>query len=388
MSSMPIRTSERSREENLARKHESTEENHGIFWKPRHYAVSKRPTRSFPCFRASVPKLLLIAPIACVATACGGEQERPSELDVVRVGRSNLLTNAPIVLGDAAGDFAREGVRLEYVEIPAVTVQALPGLADGSVDVVASVMSIGLINAIGGGAHFRIVADRGYLARTACEAFGIVGRKGLFGDKPVDASVLRGARVSTNAVGQSGYLMSKFLGRHGLSLSDVKLERMPANTEPTAMDNGTLDIVSRGDPQLHAMLSSGHRLLAGASTLAPGQSIAVLVYGPTLLSRDRELGLRFMKGYLRAVRRFMQGKTADNVRKISSRLGVDSADLVKMCWPSTRPDGSVSRETLVDYQRWAVGTGSLDRTIEPSLLVDTTFASQASRALDAEAAGR
>jgi ABC-type nitrate/sulfonate/bicarbonate transport system substrate-binding protein len=325
---------------------------------------------------------ILLLSLAGVA-ACSPEPQQ-KQPDVVRVARSTLLTNAPLAIGDEEGDFAREGIRLEFIEVPSVTTQALPPLQSGEVDVLSSVISIGLLNGVGGGATFKIVADRGYIDPAACEPWGIVGRKSLFGNKALDADLLRGTRVSTNAVGQSGYLMSRFLGKYGLTLKDVEVVRLPPNVEPQAMENGTVDIVTRGDPHMHNLLAQGHRLLAGATTIAPGTHLAVLVYGPSLLTKNRELGERFMRGYLRAARRYNKGATPRNVSIVSRRLGLDSASLWSMCWPTTRPDGAVSANALAEYQEWAMKSGELASIIDASLMIDSTFATKAAAYLAAE----
>lgn len=304
------------------------------------------------------------------------------QLDIVKVARSTLLTNAPLAIGDEEGDFAREGIALQYVEVPSLTTQSLPSLQSGDIDVLSSVVSIGLINAIAGQATFRIVADRGFVDPRGCETFGIVGRRAHFGDRPINASALRGTRVSTNAVGQSGYLMSRFLALHGLKLSDIEVVRLPPSVEPTAMDKGTIDVVTRGDPHLTSMLARGHRLLAGATTISPGSHLAVLVYGPSLLERNRDLGLRFMRGYLNAVRRYNGGRTERNAGIVSRRLGLDSAALLKMCWPAARADGAINRASLIDYQKWAAEGGELARVIDPEMLVDPEFATRATAQLD------
>ena len=332
--------------------------------------------------------LLALAATCIVAGGCSPESDAPKSLQTVKVARSAFLTNAPILLGDREGYFAQEGIHLSYVDQPNNSVQTLPGLDHGDVDVVASVVSIGLINAIAVGASVRIVADRGYLAPNACESFGIVGRRTLFEDKPLTAQLLKGARVATNPVGQSGYLTELFLKRYGLSLKDVKIIRLPATAEGQAMDDGSLDIASRGDPFLFGLLRRGHRMLAGAGELSPGTHLAVLVYGPTLLVRDRDLGLRFMRAYLRSVRKYQEGHTPHNVATISSALGLDTSDVGKMCWPTTRSDGSVNLESLNEYQKWAVKTGEFSNPVEPANLVDMDFATKAWATVSAESAKR
>lgn len=327
---------------------------------------------------------LALGATCLVAGGCSSASDAPKPFQTVKVARSAFLTNAPILLGDREGYFAQEGIQLAYLDQPNNSVQTLPGLDHGDVDVVASVVSIGLINAISVGASVRIVADRGYLAPDACETFGIVGRRSLFGDKPVTAQLLKGARVATNPVGQSGYLTDLFLRRYGLSLKDVKIIRLPANAEGQAMDDGSLDVVARGDPFLFGLKRRGHRVLAGAGELSPGTHLAVLVYGPTLLVRDRDLGLRFMRAYLRSVRKYQEGHTPHNVAAISAALGLDTADVGRMCWPTTRADGAINLGSLNDYQKWAVQTGEFSNAVEPEKLVDLEFARKAWATVSAE----
>ena len=321
------------------------------------------------------------AAAACALAACTQEPPKPAEPDIVKVARSTLLTNAPLAIGDEEGIFARENIRLEYIAVPGVTVQSLPALQQGDIDVLSAVMSIGLVNGVGSGATFRIVADRGYVDPTGCEPFGIIGRKTLFDGRTVDASLLRGRRVSTNEVGQSGYILSKYLERFGLTLGDMKLVRLPPSVEPQAMDVGNVDIVTRGDPHFYNMMSQGHRLLAGAREVSPETHLAVLVYGPTFLGEKRDVGRRFMKAYLAAVRQYNEGPTPRNVEIVSRRLGMESDALKEMCWPTTREDGRINTRSLTDYQEWAVRSGNLDKVIPPEQLVDTTFAAGARKEL-------
>lgn len=330
----------------------------------------------------------ILAGILAGVVACSTQRDASKQLQIVKVARSAFLTNAPIMLGDAEGYFAQEGIRIDYVDQPNNSVQTLPGLDHGDVDVVAAAISIGLVNAVAVGASIRIVADRGYLEPSGCEAFGIVGRRSLFGDKTVTAEMLKGVRVATNPVGQSGYLAELYLRRYGLTLKDVKVVRLPASAEGQAMDDGAVDLVARGDPFLFGLKQRGHRVLARAEELSPGTHLAVLVYGPSLLVRDRELGLRFMRAYLRSVRKYQEGHTPHNIAVISSALKLDSSDVAKMCWPTTREDGAINLASLSDYQKWAVGTGEFSNLVEPENLVDMEFAAKAWETIKSERATR
>lgn len=325
---------------------------------------------------------------AMLLVACTRGADKPKELQPVKVAKSAFLTNAPIIIGNAAGFFTNEGIQLDFVDLPNTSVQSLPALERGDVDVVSAAVAIGFFNAVASGTDLRIVADRGHFEPRGCESFGIVGRRSLFGDRPVGGAQLRGRRFSVNALGQTGYLAARFLKQYGMDLSDVNVVRIPATAERHALDAGTIDVVARGDPFFYHMMQGGHRLLAGGNAVAPGSHLAVLVFGPRLLRHDRELGQRFMIAYLRSVRKYNEGATMSNLTAISRGLGVDTAELRRMCWPATRADGAVNMRSLIDYQQWGLEIGQLARILDSTQVADPSFASQAARTLDAETRGR
>jgi ABC-type nitrate/sulfonate/bicarbonate transport system substrate-binding protein len=333
----------------------------------------------------SAPNVLLAATLL---VACSRAADKPRELQPVKVAKSAFLTNAPIIIGDAAGYFTREGIRLEFVDLPSTSVQALPALARSDIDVVSSAVAVGFFNAVSKGTDLRIVADRGHFEPRGCESFGIVGRRSLFGERPVGAAQLRGRRFAVNAVGQTGYLAARFLKQYGLDLSQVKVVRIPATAERNALDAGTIDVVARGDPFFFHLMQGGHRLLAGGNAVSPGSHLAVLVFGPSLLRHDRELGQRFMNAYLRSVRTYNKGATTSNLTAISRGLGIDTAELRRMCWPATRADGAVNMRSLIDYQQWGREIGQLTKILDSTQVADPTFARRAAQTLAVEAGTR
>jgi ABC-type nitrate/sulfonate/bicarbonate transport system substrate-binding protein len=327
---------------------------------------------------------LTIPLVGALIVACNPNADKPRELQTVKVARSAFLTNAPIFVGEDAGYFAREGIRLEFVDLASTSVQSLPALDRGDVDVVSGAVAIGFFNAVAAGTDVRIVADRGHFEPLGCESFGIVGRKSLFGDRPLDAAQLRGRKFAVNELGQTGYLASRFLNKYGLDLSDIKVVRIPATAERHALDAGTIDVVARGDPFFFHLMEGGHRLLAGGNAVAPGSHLAVLEFGPTLLRRNPGLGHRFMVAYLRSVRKYNEGPTAGNLSAIGRGLGIDTADLRRMCWPATRADGAVNMRSLIDYQEWGRRIGQISRILDATEIADPTFARRAAQVLDAE----
>jgi ABC-type nitrate/sulfonate/bicarbonate transport system substrate-binding protein len=115
--------------------------------------------------------------------------------------------------------------------------------------------------------------------------------------------------------------------------------------------------------------------------IVPGAQLATIVYGPTLLEKNRDAGVRFLVAYLQGVRQYNRGKTPRNVEIISKETGLD-ADLVReACWETIRGDGKINVEGVLDYQRWAVRKGLLDAIVPAEKFWDPSFVEAANKIL-------
>jgi NitT/TauT family transport system substrate-binding protein len=114
--------------------------------------------------------------------------------------------------------------------------------------------------------------------------------------------------------------------------------------------------------------------------LADAES-AVMVFGPRLLGTNAEVGTRFMVAYLRAVRRYNEGKTDQNVAILSQYTQLDPALLRQMCWPAIRNDGSLNVDSILDFQTWATRKGLVPTPVTAEQLIDTSFTDAANARL-------
>ena len=324
----------------------------------------------------------LAAAVLVAAVACTPDSPaRPS--DIVRIVARGSLTNGALMVGEAEGDFAREGITLQYMDSPSTSVQALPLLEREAVDVLAGAPGAGFYAAVALGARSRMVADRGHVEPRGCEFNAIVGSKSAFQSNSPGANEIRGKKFSINSPGSAAYMVDAYLDRFGLTTSDIEEVKLSQVLEVQAIATGAVDAMHAAEPYMSAMTSEGHRILAKGSELVPGMHIGSLIYGPSLTVKNRDLGKRFMRAYLVGARRFAEGATPRNVEIIVKATGFDRKALENACLPSISINGTLDLPWLLDFQKWAVKKGHLDKVLGIDAGVDTTFAAEAVRELAA-----
>ncbi len=320
--------------------------------------------------------------ILCALAACSGKGDRKN-LETVRISARTLLSTSPIFIADREGFFADEGIQLEFVEAPGRSVQALPLLAQGRIDVLSASLSAGLFSAARKDSSIRLVADRGHVSERGCEFDALVGRAAVFSTDSPRPSELKGKRFSINDAVPGEYIVDRFLASRGLTQKDITSTKLTEVLEPQALRSGAVDVAHVSEPFLTSTIESGQRIIGKASEYAPGMQLAVLMFGPGLIQKNRALGNRFMFAYLRGVEQFNKGLTSRNVAIISERMAFDTALLRKTCMPSIRPDGRLDRASLDDFQKWALQKGYIDELVPLNQVVDSTFASNAAMRLRA-----
>ena len=122
-------------------------------------------------------------------------------------------------------------------------------------------------------------------------------------------------------------------------------------------------------------------MIASASKHVPGMQFGVLVYGPTMMVTRRDVGMRFMKAYLRGVQTLRTGLTPRNIDIIARRSHFPAEGIRKICLPVVNPDGAVDYPSILDFQKWLVAGGNLSEVVRPEALVDMTFARTAAKEL-------
>jgi NitT/TauT family transport system substrate-binding protein len=171
-------------------------------------------------------------------------------------------------------------------------------------------------------------------------------------------------------------------------MADVTFVNLPDNVTVQALEDGSVDAMFATEPRLTPSLHRGNRLIASSNKYVPGLQYGIVVFGPSLLVTNRDLGQRFINAYLRGVRQYNQGKTERNL-EIIGRRGLVSADTARtLCFAPIRSNGSIDIPSLLDFQKWGVEQGHQIRTLSEAELSDQEFVRKASATLDSEVAAR
>jgi NitT/TauT family transport system substrate-binding protein len=325
-------------------------------------------------------------------TACGGNTggiesfgtetgtvEPSQEMTTLAINASAVTSYAPIFIAEAEGYFEDVGIQLEYITLNR-SIDAVAPLLTGDIDIYASSFNAGILNVLGQEDGVKVVADRGHISPDdECAYIGLLFNKELYASgaltEPAD---LAGRNVASSTTAVTGYILSEYLAQAGLSLDDVTIVDLPSASLVDSMENGTVDVISNVEPRLTQLVDAGNAVLAvEGSDVVGNLQTSLLVFGGTLLGENREVGVRFLTAYLRAVQQYNQGKTDRNVEILAEYTGESEEALRTACWASISSDGWIDFDSAVTgFQQWNIDQGLLDQAItedqfwDPSLLED------------------
>lgn len=315
----------------------------------------------------------LAATALALITACTAEPSRQpaAERVKVRVASQSYISHSPLFIGIDDSIFATHGLEIEVV--PLMGTEALPLLLAGEVDAITATLSPGALNAMAAGQSIRIVAARGVFTPERCSVMSIsqstevsrrTGRKTISIDKDLAMQ----------------FLVEESMNRAHASIDTMQSIFVSGPAELEAMRKGTLDYALTGEPWMTRARRDGHsKPWIVLDSLMPGVQHGYVLYGPSILERNRVLGERFMAAYLEATRRFMQGATDRNV-EIVSKVTKENPELLReACWPTMSTDGRVVLDDVETVQRWALARKYMQHAATPAQYWDSSFVVAAER---------
>jgi NitT/TauT family transport system substrate-binding protein len=310
----------------------------------------------------------------------------------VRLGvGTDSITMTPFYLAEKMGYFKAEGLNVEFVPLPSAALMIAP-LGAGQLDVGGGAITAGLYNAVGRGIDLKIVADLG----SDPPGYGfqtLVVSKQLIASGYKSVKDLRGKRIAITARGIStSALVAALLKTGGLTMNDVTMMYMPVADQIAAMRSGALDasLMPEPGPTLAEKEGVGVKVVHD-DAYYPNQQIVAMLYGSNFLKKNREVGLRFMRAYLRGVRLYndnlkngkLSGKQAAIVMSIFAEATHQDRSVLSRVTPSgDNPNGRLNVLTMRSDLDFFKSQGLID---SPSTSVDdaidTSFAVDAVKAL-------
>jgi len=266
---------------------------------------------------------------------------RADELTTVRIGTVGSMTEAPFYIADKKGYFRDEGIAVNFIPFDSAANMVAP-LGAGQIDVGGGAPSAGLYNAVARGIDVRVVADLGRDAPGYGFQVLLVRTELVKSGQYKSFADLRGRTIAVAGRGATAHaaIASKLLRKGGLKYDDINVVFMDYADQVVALKNGSIDASLFPEPNGTIAAKTGAAVkVAGNDTFYPNQQVAVMIFGSTFLKAHRDLGVRFMRAYLRAVRYYAAA------HKNGKLAGANADDVIHILTDSTRiKDPTVYRE--------------------------------------------
>lgn len=223
--------------------------------------------------------------------------------ETVTVGIANSLSDVPFFIANEYGYFRKVGLDVRLLPFDSGARMVAP-LGAGQIDVAAGSPSAGLYNAVARGVEIKIVADKG----SAPKGYGftaILVRSDLIkSGKYKSPRDLKGLKVAESAQGiTTGPVLDLMMRKDGLTYADVQHVYMGFPQHVLAFQNGSIEASLTAEPSVALAVATGSAVrVAGTDAYYPDQEVASLLYGGPFIKARRDVGVRFMVAYLRAVR--------------------------------------------------------------------------------------
>jgi ABC-type nitrate/sulfonate/bicarbonate transport system substrate-binding protein len=311
----------------------------------------------------------------------GHEQPTPHKpLTKVRTNLNPTLTYAPIMIAKDEHFFEDEGIDAELVRIDSSS--SLVALMSGQLDVISGPIRSGIFNVMLRKAPMRVVADRGRLDPSDCAIEAFAAPVKMAERLEARGGDVRGMKFALIRGGFTEFMIDRFLAQRKLTRNDIEyLQIAPGDSTVTAKKSiEAIRYVQ--EPNLSNGVSKGlYKIIATAESVAPHQQHGVVLYGKRLLSDDPELGRRFMRAYLRGVRRYREGKTRRNVEIIARHTKLPAEIIERSCWIPIAADGQIEMKSMNELLEWSLVHGYLDARIPLDQWWDPRFINAANESL-------
>jgi NitT/TauT family transport system substrate-binding protein len=307
----------------------------------------------------------------------------------LKIGSLLTIGLAPVLVAQARGYFAREGLTVEIVNYTNGA-EIVPSLAAGQIDAGLSVApSAGLLNALARGLEVKVVASNGTI-KPHRNIGNIIVRKNLapasgFLDLKTLTPPIRAAATVEGILPHAIILLEA--EKAGFKLSDVSMSFLGLPDMNAALQNNQLDIAASGEPLITIAEQQG--IAARWREMAddfPDVPYSTMVYGPNLLTKDPSAGVRLMRAYLQGARDYEDAFTRDRDHDAIVGILTDPLRTPVALFKAIQdggglayidPNGEVNVQTLQPVLDLWVRTGLVQPGFDLATLVDPRPAQQA-----------
>lgn len=305
-----------------------------------------------------------------------------AELEHIRVYMNPSMSSAPMIIANEEGFFKEQGIGIEFIKSQS-TADALLFLLQGSVDAIDGPLTAGIYNAVKEKQSVRIVAGTTQYVK-GNDFSGILIRKapGIPEDRAGLLKYLATQKIALPIRGSMpNFFIETLFERYGIATEDIRFLNMSFPFIVEGMASGSLNAGFMIEPFLSIARKKGSGFeFISFSDDFPDTPASFIFYGANLVQKKKDLGVRFLKAYLKGCRQYALGKTPRNVEILTKALTLDEKLLVHMVWPAIVPDVFQTRSAAVqDFQAWLIKKLFLSSAIDTADLFDASFLNKAAK---------
>lgn len=342
----------------------------------------------------ALPRLVLV--IASLTLAAVPQTSFPQQAAPVHITLATLqvTAEAPVFIAAERGYFKAEGLDVD-VEFPGDAATNVSLLGTGHVDVMAGSPSPALWNAVARGVPLKIVLPIGAINTPGKKAFTsgvwmVISKQDQAAGKIKTFGDLRGKTLAVPGLGLSGNIvMEHALRLGGLTDRDVTIKSLSFADIPAALSNGAVDAAIENEP--FATQGQERGLFVrwkNGTEIYPGQVAAVVVYGPTLLQKGPDVGIRLAIALTKAARDY-NAAFGPQHRDEARIIGIltkyttekDPGIYPRLSWNYLDPNCRVDVAALTTDLDWYVQNGYVNRRPNVNATVDRSYCAAALKAL-------
>ena len=219
-------------------------------------------------------------------------------------------------------------------------------------------------------------------------------RKDLAGTEVKSIADLKGRKIAIVARGSSTEsILNEAMKSAGLAYKDVEVVYLPFPQQAAALASKAVDAVIATEPYLTPMLNQNLGvLLASTDTYYPNAQIGELMFSENFASTRKDVGVRFAKAYIRAIRDFrsafgpegrLDGPGSDEiVALIMKYSGTKDEKLLRSIkLPAVNIDGRVNSESIQKDWQFFKDQGLIKGGVTPDKIIDNSFVEEALKEL-------
>jgi NitT/TauT family transport system substrate-binding protein len=289
---------------------------------------------------------------------------------------------SPILLADSLGEFAKENIKLEFVNLSFA--DAAPQLAQGTLDAAVGGFEIALFSAANQNLPVKAVMGNYYppdAGDYTKPQTGLWCRRDRFTtpDKPADAELQTKSWASSVGKGSSAiyYSAAEIQKRlPSFDITKVDIQRIPSADTVTALQNGAIDCGVLLDPTWTVVADNPDYFQAATQT--PGEPLGMIAYGKSLLQDKPDVGVAFARAIIRTINTYYSGDYHNDpavIAEIAKQTNQpDTAALTKV--PSLVMDWEIRKDTTTRIQDLFIKLGVItdfSTPIAEDKVVDRSF---------------